>query len=81
MADPLSIASGVIGVVVAAAQSAKALYETVQSFRDQPRAVRQLQDELKSLDGVLGSLHDAVKEEATFLLSLQLPLRRGMWRV
>ncbi|EGY20897.1 uncharacterized protein VDAG_02421 [Verticillium dahliae VdLs.17] len=76
MADPLSIASGVIGVIVATAQSTKALYETVQSFRDQPRAVRQLQDELKSLDGVLGSLHDAVKEEATFLLSLQLPLRQ-----
>ncbi|KAG7150811.1 hypothetical protein HYQ46_000228 [Verticillium longisporum] len=53
MADPLSIASAVIGVAVATAQSTKALYQTVQSFRDQPRAVRQLQDELRSLDGVL----------------------------
>ncbi|KAM0321858.1 hypothetical protein ACHAQA_009863 [Verticillium albo-atrum] len=76
MADPLSIASGVIGVLVATAQSTKALYQTVQSFRDQPRAVRQLQDELKSLDGVLDSLHDAIEEDATFFVALGLPLRQ-----
>ncbi|KAF3357046.1 hypothetical protein VDGD_02421 [Verticillium dahliae] len=66
----------VIGIVAVAAQSTKALYDTVQSFRDQPRAVRQMQEELASLDGVLGSLRDAVQEEETFFVPLKLPLRQ-----
>ncbi|KAM0625559.1 hypothetical protein ACHAPW_008691 [Verticillium nonalfalfae] len=72
MADPLSV----IGVVFTTAQATKTLYQTVQSFRDQPRAVRQLRDELKSLDGVLDSLYDAVEQEEMFFLPLQLPLRQ-----
>ncbi|KAM0271403.1 hypothetical protein ACHAQH_009108, partial [Verticillium albo-atrum] len=63
MTDPLGITSGLIGIITATAQSTGALYQTLQSFRDQPPTVRQLQDELKSLDGVLKSLHALAGED------------------
>jgi hypothetical protein len=38
--------------------------------------VRRLQDELKGLDGVLGSLHTLAGEDAASFAPLELPLRQ-----
>lgn len=76
MADPLSMVTGILGVVTATAQSAAALYRLVQSFRDQPQALRRLREELGSLCGVLHSLETLVKEDESRFVPLKLPLER-----
>lgn len=74
MADPLSVASGIVAILTAAVQSSKLLFQTIQSVRGHPRAVRQLKDELGSLNGVLQSLKAFSASEPTILLPLELPL-------
>ena len=76
MADPLSVVSGLLAVVTATIQSSKVLYQTVQSFRDHPRSVRQLKDELDALAGVLHCLEDSAGREPSILIPLRLPLER-----
>ena len=74
MGDPLSIASGSVAIVTAAVQSSKILYQTIQSFRDHPRSIRQLRDELEALDGVLRSLEAFSGSDPSILVPLKLPL-------
>lgn len=76
MADPLSLASGLVAIVTATIQSSKILYQTVQSFRDHPRSVRQLRDELQALNGVLQSLEAFAGAEPSLLVPLRLPLEQ-----
>ncbi|KAL0930155.1 uncharacterized protein CTRU02_214975 [Colletotrichum truncatum] len=76
MADPLSVASGILAIVTATLQSSKFLYNTVQSFQNHRRVVQQLFDELTALNNVLQSLETLVRngtDDAT-LLSLKVPL-------
>ncbi|XP_044717868.1 uncharacterized protein HRG_08510 [Hirsutella rhossiliensis] len=56
MAEPVGLASGLLALATFAFQSSITLYSTVQSFRDHPKRVRDLIDELEALSGVLGPL-------------------------
>jgi hypothetical protein len=74
MADPLSISSALLAVIGAAVQSSKMLYQTVQSFKNHQRAVKQLSDELVALAGVLDSLLALARQDPATFLPLRLPL-------
>jgi len=76
MADPLSVTSAVITLVIFACQSSKLLYETVSSFQSSQRNVRELKEELEALDGVLQALQKTVANNNTDFTALRLPLLR-----
>lgn len=77
MADPISLASGLLTLTVFAFKSSATLYETVQSFRNHPKNVRDLNDELAALNGVLESLTETVNAVTDVDLSaLSVPLLR-----
>jgi hypothetical protein len=66
MADPISIAL----------QSSKSLYQVVESFQNNRRAIRELIEKLEALDGVLQSLHQEAANGNADLTGLELPLVR-----
>jgi hypothetical protein len=74
MADPLSISSGLLAVIGAAAQATKTLYQTVRSFNNHQRAVKQLSNELEALEIVLESLETLAIQDASIIVPLKLPL-------
>lgn len=77
MAEPISLASGLLTLVVFSHQACVTLYTTIQSFKGHPKRVRDLVDELKTLIGVLESLSDTVRSTTDVDLSaLDLPLQR-----
>jgi hypothetical protein len=77
MADPVSLASGLLALVIFAHKSCLTLHTTIQSFKTHPKRVRDLVNELEALIGVLESLNDTVKSDTDVNLSiLDLPLRR-----
>ena len=77
MADPISLASGLLALATFAFKSSIALYKTVESFQNNPKRVRDLKDELGTLGGVLGSLTETVSAITDVDLSaLDLPLLR-----
>ncbi len=53
MADPLSATSALVGLIAFSYQASKALHDTIKSFRQHPKYVRDLKDELSTLEGVL----------------------------
>lgn len=74
MADPLSITSALIAIVTAAIQSSRVLYQTVQSFKNHQRTVRQLMQELEGLGAVLSSLESLSRDNETLFAPLKQPL-------
>ena len=77
MADPISLASGLLTLATFAFQSSITLHNTVQSFRFHPKRVRDLNEELDALSGVLRSLTETVSATTDVNLSaLELPLLR-----
>ena len=75
MAEPISLASGLLALATFAFQSSVSLYDTVKSFHSHPTRVRQLIEELEALSGVLGPLVDRVQAtNDTDLSALNLPL-------
>ena len=76
MADPVSVASGVLALAVFALQSSKALYQVIQSFQSNQRVIRELSEELETLQGVLKSLERVAANNTTDLQELKLPLER-----
>ncbi|KAH8799707.1 hypothetical protein F5884DRAFT_114522 [Xylogone sp. PMI_703] len=77
MADPIGIASGLLALATFAFQSSTTLYQTIQSYRFHPRNIRDLQEELEALSGVLSSLTETINNTTDVDLSaLDLPLRR-----
>ncbi|KAJ0421473.1 hypothetical protein BJY00DRAFT_109180 [Aspergillus carlsbadensis] len=77
MADPVSLASGLLALATFALQSSVSLYDLVKSFRSHPTRVRELMEELEALSGVLGPLVDKVHATSdTDLAALNLPLFR-----
>ncbi|KAJ5778487.1 hypothetical protein N7520_001733 [Penicillium odoratum] len=77
MAEPVGLASGLIGLATFAFQCSVSLYETVNSFRSHPKRVRDLLCELEALGAVLAPLVDLVKSTSDVDLSvLDLPLLR-----
>ncbi|KAL4805424.1 hypothetical protein BDV18DRAFT_140845 [Aspergillus unguis] len=77
MADPISLASGLVALATFAFQSSLGLYDMVQSFRSHQTRVRDLMQELEALNGVLGPLVDRVQStRSADLAVLELPLLR-----
>ncbi|KAI1676296.1 Helo-N domain containing protein [Pyrenophora tritici-repentis] len=77
MAEPISLASGVLTLVIFAHKSCLTLYKTIQSFKTHPKRVRNLIDELEALISVLESLSDTMKlYKDVDIPTLDLPLRR-----
>jgi hypothetical protein len=77
MAEPISLASGLLALTTFALQSSIALYKTVQSFQSHPQRVRDLTEELEALTGVLGPLTETISATTDVDLSaLDLPLLR-----
>ncbi|THW91102.1 hypothetical protein D6D15_04091 [Aureobasidium pullulans] len=76
MGDPLSIASGVIGILTLALNASKKLYELSQSIQGHPREVESMRDEFKMLSSILKQL----QQKSTKALSskdelLEAPLK------
>jgi Fungal N-terminal domain of STAND proteins len=76
MAEPISLASGLLTLVVFAIKSSKTLYESVESFQNNRRIVRELGEELEALNGVLQSLHETATNSSVDFTALKLPLLR-----
>lgn len=76
MADPLSVASGIIAVVTATVQATKALYETIDSYKSYPRRITELKDQLQSLIEVLSSLRELLETDQEACLPLKFPLQQ-----
>jgi hypothetical protein len=77
MADPLSLASGVLALAMFAHKSCLVLHTRIQSFKPHPRGVRNLVGELEALISVLELLSDTIKSDTDVDLSaLNLLLQR-----
>lgn len=76
MADPISLASGILALTTFTMQSTKILYEVIESYRNNSRTVRELKEELEALEAVLGSLMTLPNDEQIGLSVLKLPLLR-----
>lgn len=77
MAEPISLASGLLTLVLFACHSSVTLYKSIQSFQTHPKRVRDLTEELETLIGVLQSLNETVNStENVELTALSLPLLR-----
>lgn len=76
MADPLSIASGILTLTVFAFESSRVLYQTVASLQHNQRTVRQLKEELEALSGALEALQETITNTDVDLSILRLPLLR-----
>ncbi|KNG91327.1 hypothetical protein ANOM_000456 [Aspergillus nomiae NRRL 13137] len=74
MAETLGLA---LALITFTAQSTKALYETLQSFRSHSKRVQRLLEELEDLSRVLGPLSEIVHGKvAVDLSALEIPLQR-----
>jgi Fungal N-terminal domain of STAND proteins len=77
MAEPISLASGLLALATFAFHSSITLYDTIQSFQSHPKRVRDLTEELEALSGVLSPLSETVSAATDVDLStLDLPLLR-----
>lgn len=74
MADPLSIAAGVIAVITATIQSSTALYDTIESFKNYPQRVHELSKQLLSLTKILISLRELSEQDESVGAPLKVPL-------
>ncbi|EDN02895.1 predicted protein [Histoplasma mississippiense (nom. inval.)] len=75
MAEPISLASGLLTLTAFAFKSSITLYETIKSFQSHPKTVRDLLEELEELGEVLSPLTDTVNANVD-LSALKLPLLR-----
>ncbi|KFZ16580.1 hypothetical protein V502_05017 [Pseudogymnoascus sp. VKM F-4520 (FW-2644)] len=76
MAEPISLASGLVGLAAFALQASVALYKTVNSFNSHQERVRDFARETSALSGVLGSLTETITSTDLDLATLEVPLRR-----
>jgi hypothetical protein len=82
--DPLSVTSGVVGLIVTAVQAAQAVSTLISDIKDAPTDVKDLQSDVKSLAALLAttqSLYDtygkkSVQDAATFGVTLDICLQR-----
>ncbi|KAL9580856.1 MAG: hypothetical protein Q9212_004239 [Teloschistes hypoglaucus] len=56
MAEPFSIAAGVVGVAVPALQGLKFLLDDLQKLKDAPKTVRRLEEDVRSVELALSTL-------------------------
>ncbi len=78
MAEPVSLASGILTLVTFAIQSSVVLYKTIESYRSHPKNVRELLEELQALTDVLQTLSTTAErhKDGIDLTALKLPLLR-----
>jgi len=53
MADPLSVAAGVVGIIVPALHGTRILLDDLEKLRDAPKTVKRLLDDVHSVDAAL----------------------------
>ncbi|KAI6777821.1 uncharacterized protein J7T54_002742 [Emericellopsis cladophorae] len=75
MADPLSIAAGIIAVITATIQSSEALYLTIESFKNYPKRVQDLSKQLLGLTETLASLRELSEQDEGLGTPFEVPLR------
>ncbi|GAD95439.1 hypothetical protein BC1G_13219 [Paecilomyces variotii No. 5] len=63
MTDPLSVSTGIIGVVIPALHGARLLLEDLRNIKDAPRTVRELEDIITSIEVALTSLQGVTNED------------------
>lgn len=79
MAEPISLASGIVALATFAFKSSVSLYQVVESFQNNQRTMRRLKEEVESLNGVLLSLQKVTagnSADLDGLKGLNLPLLR-----
>jgi hypothetical protein len=76
MADPISVASGVLTLAMFGLKASTSLYQTIKSYNSHHRSVRELREELEALTAVLGSLNQAVADADADFVALRIPLFR-----
>jgi septal ring factor EnvC (AmiA/AmiB activator) len=76
MAEAIGVTSGLLTLVTFTLQSSKTLYQAIESFRSNDRIIRELKQELKTLNDVLKDLHDSVNNIEGGLEALRIPLKR-----
>lgn len=77
MGDPLSATSALVGLVALSYQASKALHDTIKSFKQHPKYVRDLKDELDALEGVLLLLEQSLPtSDLDDYQALEYPVRR-----
>jgi hypothetical protein len=75
MADPISITSGIVGLVSFGLQASQALYTTLQSLKNYTKTIRELKQQLEALQNVLQDLEKAADDELiSEFESIKLPL-------
>lgn len=76
MADPISITASIVALATFAFQSSQALYNAVDSIKNNSRSVRELKDEAEALSSVLVSLTETVTNSDADFSALETPLRK-----
>ncbi|KAH7357319.1 hypothetical protein BKA66DRAFT_428130 [Pyrenochaeta sp. MPI-SDFR-AT-0127] len=76
MAEPISLASGLLTLVVFGFKSSTSLYQTIKGYNCHQRIVRELREELEDLSGALTSLNQAATGAEDDFTALKLPLLR-----
>lgn len=76
MAEPLSVASGVVALVTFGVQSSSSLLKLINDFKRTPSTVRQLKEELEALVTVLQCLSTTIKDAESDFTALENPLRQ-----
>jgi hypothetical protein len=77
MADPLSVTSAVVGLIAVSCQASKALRETIHSYKNHTKNVRDLKNELEALEETLQLLDATLPGlDVADFAALESPLRR-----
>ena len=63
MADPLSVAAGVVGVAVPALHGARLLLDDLQKFNDAPKTIVRLKEDVHSVESALVTLETVEDRE------------------
>jgi len=74
MVDPIGVTSGLLAITVFAFNSCTLLYQEVKSLRGTGKTIRDLEEELEALKGVLQNLKQSIDDDTPGLADLKLPL-------
>ncbi|KAK4200376.1 hypothetical protein QBC40DRAFT_71396 [Triangularia verruculosa] len=68
MSDPLSITAGILAIVTAACASAKGLFQLVDSLRNAPKAIKDLNEHIMDVQQVLKALESTLQDQPDALV-------------
>jgi hypothetical protein len=63
MADPLSIAASIVGVIVPALEGTRLLIDILGEIKDTPKTITRLSDDVRSVEAALNSLNGVEERE------------------